>query len=97
MNKCYLQRWESSVRNSGVYPGGCSLHTTPNEHSSYVNGIYSPRGEKVPEEYEKTSGRPIICYINDKLYELVQSTGSLFVHESGLSNMVDMCDISFRF
>jgi hypothetical protein len=97
MNKCYFQRWESSVRDSGVYPNGCSLHIDSNEHSTYVDCIYSSRGDKVPEEYERTSGRPIICYISDGLFELVKSSGSFYIHESGLSNMLDMCDISFRY
>lgn len=97
MNKCYLQRWETSVRGNGVYPGGCSIHFSVNDHTSYLDDIYDDRGYVIPDEYEISSGKLIICYISDELFENVVESGSVYVTETGLNNMIDMCEISFRF
>ena len=97
MNKCYLQRWETSIRGKGVYPGGCSIHFDVEDHESYLDGIYNKRDDVVPDEYELSSGKLIDCYISDELFECVVTAGSIYINETGLNNMIDMCLISFGY
>ncbi len=96
MNKCYFQRWEYSMRNSGVIPSGCSLHTNSIVHHIYIGDIYSKRGDIIPEEYDKVCGDTVICYVEDDLYEIILQDGNVRVPETGLQNMLEMCEITFR-
>jgi hypothetical protein len=52
MNKCIFQYWEESERGYGVRPGGCSIHSSLEEHMNFINSIYSSRTDKVPQGYD---------------------------------------------
>ncbi len=96
MNKFYYQRLENYIRNSGVIPRACSLHTNSIVHHSYICDIYSKRGDIIPEEYDKVCGDTVICYVEDDLYEIILQDGNVRVPETGLQNMLEMCEITFR-
>jgi hypothetical protein len=97
MNKCILQIWEESERDWGTRPDGCSLHLTEDEHTLYLDSIYSDRGDIVPHEYERVVGEPVVCFVSDTIFEKLQESGSLRMLENEKNNLIKMEEIIFKF
>lgn len=93
MNKCILQFWEESSRESGVFPDGCSLHINIDEHKNFIRSFYSTRDESVPNEYERIFGAEMFCYISDTLYNRLSTDSNIRLSESEKNNLVMMEEI----
>jgi len=96
MNKCYLQRWEESERGWGTRPDGCSLHLTKDHMLEYIDGIYSSRENdtEVPDEYDRTCGEPMECFVDDELFEKIDD--NLVLLESEMNNLIASQNIFFK-
>lgn len=96
MNKCVFQLWEESERGWGVRPDGCSIHLDDTELKNYLDNIYNNRGYEVPNEYDRTVGDSIECFISDNLYNKLLESGNIRLFESEKNNLISMEEIIFK-
>jgi hypothetical protein len=91
MNRVYLQIWEESDRNSGIYPDGCSLHLTISDRDNYIKTIYSVRDIKViPNIYERIVGDALEAEVSDVLFSIITRNKSIRLMEHEMNNMLNM-------
>lgn len=96
MNRCIFQYWEESERGKGVRPNGCSIHSSFEEHSIFINEIYSSRPNEVPKEYDRIVGSPVICFVSDEIFEKVLEH-SIRISESEKNNLIEFEDLIFNY
>lgn len=97
MNKVILQRWEESEKNVGSHPDGCSIHLTENDRVCYVDNIYkNRRGDEIPTCYDRVVGGPIIAFIEDGLYSILESEKSLRLLEHELNNLINLEELIIK-
>jgi hypothetical protein len=96
MNKCIFQYWEESERGYGVRPGGCSIHSSLEEHMNFINSIYSSRTDEVPQEYDRVVGDPIVCFVSDEIFERILLDSSIRISENEKNNLIDFEDLIFN-
>ena len=96
MNKCIFQYWEESERGMGVRPGGCSIHSSLEEHTSFINDIYITRTDEIPNEYDRIVGDEVIAFVPDKIYDLVEKEGTLKLSEPAFQNLLKFDEIIFN-
>ena len=96
MNKCIFQYWEESERGYGVRPNGCSIHSSLEEHITFINSIYSSRTDEVPHEYDRVTGNPIVCFVSDEIFERVLLNSSIRISENEKNNLIDFEDLIFN-
>ena len=96
MNKCIFQYWEESERGMGVRPGGCSIHSSLEEHTSFINDIYITRTDEIPNEYDRIVGNPIVCFVSDEIFEKVLKS-SIRISENEKNNLIEFEDLIFNY
>ena len=96
MNKCIFQYWEESERGMGVRPGGCSIHSSLEEHTSFINDIYITRTDEIPNEYDRIVGNPIVCFVSDEIFEKVLKS-SIRISENEKNNLIKFEDLIFNY
>jgi hypothetical protein len=93
MNKVVLQLWEESEKNWGIRPDGCSIHLDDNLRNSYVKALYVDRGTEIPNIYERILGDPIIAFVNDNIYAILENEGSVRLLEHEMNNLINLEEI----
>jgi hypothetical protein len=67
-----------------------------NELSIFLKNIYKSRGDEVPNEYDRTVGSYIECFISDNLYDSLLESGTIRLFESEKNNLISMEEIIFK-
>ena len=93
MNKVILQLWEESEKDWGIRPDGCSIHLDESLRSTYVKDLYRDRGSDVPNIYERVLGEPIIAFVNDDIYAILETKGSIRLLEYEMNNLINLEEI----
>jgi len=97
VNKVILQLWEESNTSQGFLSDGCSLHLDVKERDSYVTDIYKDRIESnIPSEYDRTVGNWIEAFVDDKLFNMIESEKSIKINESSFQNLLKFEEIIFN-
>lgn len=96
MNKVILQRWEESNRSFGTQPDGCSLHLTDSDKDSYIKEIYKDRSDNIPDIYERVIGSPLVAFIEDGLYDIIQNKKTLRLQEHELNNLINLEELIIK-
>ena len=80
----------------GVRPGGCSIHSSLEEHTSFINDIYTSRTDEIPNEYDRIVGNPIVCFVSDEIFEKVLKS-SIRISENEKNNLIKFEDLIFNY
>ena len=80
----------------GVRPGGCSIHSSLEEHTSFINDIYTSRTDEIPNEYDRIVGNPIVCFVSDEIFEKVLKS-SIRISENEKNNLIEFEDLIFNY
>lgn len=97
MNRVIFQFWENSILNLDVMSDGCSLHIDNSERNRWVENIYSERTiNDIPDEYDRIVGEPLICFVDDDLFQKIQNFKTIRISENQLNNLIDMNEIIIK-
>lgn len=96
MNKVIMQLWEESERGWGVRPDGCSLHMDSIIKNVFIDSIYKSRTDKAPNEYDRITGGEINAFVDDQLFDIIKSKGSIRLLEHELNNLISMQEIIIK-
>jgi hypothetical protein len=97
MNKVILQLWEESNTKEGFLSDGCSLHLNVEERNIYVSSIYDGRDNSIiPDEYDRTVGKYLEVFVEDKLFNMISEEKSVKINESAFQNLIKFEEITFN-
>lgn len=63
------QKWEESERGWGVRPDGYSLHPSEEARERYIQAYWDRMPADPPDEYERPSGSPYFCRVDEEDYQ----------------------------
>jgi hypothetical protein len=94
MNRIILQIWEQSNLKEGFLSDGCSLHISQSERDRYVSEVYKGRDKSnIPSEYDRVVGDGVVAFVNDEIYNIIESDLSVKLKEPALQNLLKFNDI----
>lgn len=96
MNKVFLQLWEESNTKEGFLSDGCSLHINLEERNKYVSSIYDDRDENVPNQYDRKIGDEVVVFVDDKIYNMIESEKTVKLDEASFQNLLKFEEIIFN-